>query len=111
MKCDKCGKEIKEGMQYWVSPNKQYCSNCFIKELEKTRAEWIKKHPCPFKLKWARQHTPDGGGAPRLDWDDLMDVCRIIHGGGMTATGKIIDTNECIGEKNCPIYNGGVIKC
>ena len=113
--CKKCGINIdnESDLPYYIQGVGPVCTKHFIEELEKSRQQRIKDHPCPFKMKWAKMKTPDSGKEPpTLDWNDLIYCCRIMRGGGLDIkTGKMIETNECIGEENCPIYNGGIEKC
>jgi hypothetical protein len=57
---------------------------------------FIQRNPCPFKMKIPTQKIFPEKGGYTLDWENQIDACKIIH------------QDACIGEKNCPIYNGGM---
>ena len=94
-RCDDC-RELFEyfdndsEVMHHTREGKKLCSSCFKKVLRQARKEYIKGHPCPFKMKWAKIKTPDSGKeGPTLDWNDLIYCCRIMRGGGLDIkTGK-----------------------
>ncbi len=82
--CKICGKKIPDGEEHYIQFKGEVCGSCFVEELKKSKEQWIKDHPCPFK------YLREG-----------LETCRQI-------TYEEIFKGQCVGEKNCPIYNGGM---
>lgn len=98
IKCEECGKEQEyfdnavEVMYTLFPTNKKVCYSCFMKEQEKAKEQWRKDHPCPFKMETVAVNSATGKVG------EITTVC--------TLQGRY--SKGCIGEKNCPIYNGGM---
>lgn len=104
IKCDDCGKESEyfdneAEVMYHPGPGKKLCAVCFAKELDKMKDLWIQGHPCPFK-EIIHPHEETTGPLPRTtDMNRPETGCILVWPGYR---------RYCVGEKTCPIYNGGV---
>lgn len=110
--CDVCRVGFDDdSMMHYLPNGKKVCSQCFVKELKKGEEKWIEENPCPFKVV-GHKEIVDMAASPEAQqkmieergtvyfYSEPRTVCKLMP------FNPLLDT--CIGEKNCPIYNGGV---
>jgi hypothetical protein len=115
-KCDDCGKESEyfdneAEVMYHPEPGKKLCAVCFSRELDKVKDLWIQGHPCPFKKEGHKEIVDMACSMEAQEakikrdgdiyfYSDPRTVCKLMP------FNPRLDT--CVGEKICPVYNGGM---